>query len=95
MKPRTFEITVRFTQEELTEIVTSYLRQCVVNTHNNNKIEDQDYALELHRLHLNKPPVIFGDITFFPVETAPGDLHWRAENANGDVLFFVAEPPLI
>ena len=93
MSSKTYDITIRLTHEELTAVVTSYVRQRVQDTHSNNLIEDRDNYLESKREHLNNPPVKFSDITFFPVETAYGELEWRAENANGNVLFFTAHLP--
>ena len=90
---KTLEFTVKLTHAELSEIVTSYVRQRVLETHHHNKREDQEDYLELKRIHLDRDPVKFGDITFFPVETAYGELEWRAENANGNILFFTAHLP--
>ena len=74
MYSKTYDITIKLTHEELTAVVTSYVRQQVQNTQSNNLIEDRDSYLESKREHINNPPIKFGDITFFPVETAYGEL---------------------
>lgn len=90
---QTFEFTIKLTQAEVQEIVTSYVRRQALETHHKNRQEDFEDESERKRIHLNQDPVWFDDIVFYPIESVYGELEYRVENANGNVLFFVASLP--